>query len=119
MAEWSKAPDSSSGPLTRAWVQIPLQTKTILFIKIYKSLGPVWLCGCNSYFYILNNFTHIFLLTRNYVPIVSVLKVVFFSFFSPSHVLLSLCLLTCHFASYFVLNGYSVSRDNLYKAKQK
>jgi hypothetical protein len=26
MAEWSKAPDSSSGPLTRAWVQIPLLT---------------------------------------------------------------------------------------------
>ena len=81
MAEWSKAPDSSSGPLTRAWVQIPLLTKTILFIKIYKSLGPVWLCGCNSYFYILNNFTHIFLLTRNYVPIISVLKVVFDLFF--------------------------------------
>ncbi|KAK8633375.1 hypothetical protein V6N13_014221 [Hibiscus sabdariffa] len=26
MTEWSKAPDSSSGPLTRAWVQIPLLT---------------------------------------------------------------------------------------------
>ena len=35
MAEWSKAPDSSSGPLTRAWVQIPLltgeHTKFLLF----------------------------------------------------------------------------------------
>ncbi|CAN1192539.1 hypothetical protein LINPERPRIM_LOCUS27133, partial [Linum perenne] len=30
VAEWSKAPDSSSGPLTRAWVQIPLLT-TLLF----------------------------------------------------------------------------------------
>ena len=26
MAEWSKAPDSSSGPRKRAWVQIPLLT---------------------------------------------------------------------------------------------
>ncbi|KAK1271753.1 hypothetical protein QJS04_geneDACA022637 [Acorus gramineus] len=26
MAEWSNAPDSSSGPPTRAWVQIPLLT---------------------------------------------------------------------------------------------
>ena len=32
MAEWSKAPDSSSGPLTRAWVQIPLLTKINYFI---------------------------------------------------------------------------------------
>ncbi|KAG2689046.1 hypothetical protein I3760_09G121900 [Carya illinoinensis] len=31
MAEWSKAPDSSSGPLTRAWVQIPLLTTTTFF----------------------------------------------------------------------------------------
>ncbi|CDP18489.1 unnamed protein product [Coffea canephora] len=27
MAEWSKAPDSSSGPRERAWVQIPLLTR--------------------------------------------------------------------------------------------
>ena len=33
MAEWSKAPDSSSGPLTRAWVQIPLLT--ILTLKFF------------------------------------------------------------------------------------
>ncbi|KAB2043935.1 hypothetical protein ERO13_D01G042774v2 [Gossypium hirsutum] len=26
MAEWSKAPDSSSGSRERAWVQIPLLT---------------------------------------------------------------------------------------------
>ncbi|KAF8092535.1 hypothetical protein N665_0412s0029 [Sinapis alba] len=26
MAEWSKAPDSSSGPRKRAWVQTPLLT---------------------------------------------------------------------------------------------
>ncbi|OQU88722.1 hypothetical protein SORBI_3002G080150 [Sorghum bicolor] len=31
MAEWSKAPDSSSGPLTRAWVQIPLLTFFLFF----------------------------------------------------------------------------------------
>ncbi|ONI32901.1 hypothetical protein PRUPE_1G392700 [Prunus persica] len=31
MAEWSKAPDSSSGPLTRAWVQIPLLTISFLY----------------------------------------------------------------------------------------
>ncbi|KAJ7980771.1 Protein RFT1-like [Quillaja saponaria] len=29
MAEWSKAPDSSSGPRERAWVQIPLLTKLL------------------------------------------------------------------------------------------
>ncbi|RID65993.1 hypothetical protein BRARA_D01159 [Brassica rapa] len=28
MAEWSKAPDSSSGPRKRAWVQTPLLTFT-------------------------------------------------------------------------------------------
>ena len=33
MAEWSKAPDSSSGPLTRAWVQIPLLTFFFLFVS--------------------------------------------------------------------------------------
>ncbi|GLJ40678.1 hypothetical protein SUGI_0839980 [Cryptomeria japonica] len=35
MAEWSKAPDSSSGPLTRAWVQIPLLTKGSLNFLIF------------------------------------------------------------------------------------
>ncbi|CAN1824569.1 hypothetical protein LINPERHAP1_LOCUS30820 [Linum perenne] len=34
MAEWSKAPDSSSGLRKRAWVQIPLLT-TILIIFIF------------------------------------------------------------------------------------
>ncbi|KAJ0054644.1 hypothetical protein Pint_00508 [Pistacia integerrima] len=29
MAEWSKAPDSSSGLRKRAWVQIPLLTNTL------------------------------------------------------------------------------------------
>ncbi|CAN0923963.1 hypothetical protein LINGRAHAP2_LOCUS33870, partial [Linum grandiflorum] len=33
VAEWSKAPDSSSGPRKRAWVQIPLLT-------IFFSLRP-------------------------------------------------------------------------------
>nr|KYP68285.1 hypothetical protein KK1_021906 [Cajanus cajan] len=31
MAEWSKAPDSSSGPRERAWVQIPLLTHYCTF----------------------------------------------------------------------------------------
>ncbi|KAG4177205.1 hypothetical protein ERO13_A11G287682v2 [Gossypium hirsutum] len=30
MAEWSKAPDSSSGPRERAWVQIPLLTVSFM-----------------------------------------------------------------------------------------
>ncbi|KAL4343157.1 hypothetical protein AHAS_Ahas11G0050300 [Arachis hypogaea] len=35
MAEWSKAPDSSSGLRERAWVQIPLLTyEKIIFRKI-------------------------------------------------------------------------------------
>ena len=43
MAEWSKAPDSSSGPLTRAWVQIPLLTRLsvlgffFIHIVLYKT----------------------------------------------------------------------------------
>ncbi|ESW13562.1 hypothetical protein PHAVU_008G206814 [Phaseolus vulgaris] len=31
MAEWSKAPDSSSGLRKRAWVQIPLLTILLTF----------------------------------------------------------------------------------------
>ncbi|CAN1225407.1 hypothetical protein LINGRAPRIM_LOCUS981, partial [Linum grandiflorum] len=31
VAEWSKAPDSSSGPRKRAWVQIPLLTFFIFY----------------------------------------------------------------------------------------
>ncbi|TYG89713.1 hypothetical protein ES288_A12G122300v1 [Gossypium darwinii] len=37
MAEWSKAPDSSSGLHERAWVQIPLLTT---FFLIFPSNGP-------------------------------------------------------------------------------
>ncbi|CBI20956.3 unnamed protein product, partial [Vitis vinifera] len=33
MAEWSKAPDSSSGPRERAWVQIPLLTIILLYFN--------------------------------------------------------------------------------------
>ncbi|KAF8009193.1 hypothetical protein BT93_J0241 [Corymbia citriodora subsp. variegata] len=33
MAEWSKAPDSSSGPRERAWVQIPLLTFSFIFLS--------------------------------------------------------------------------------------
>ncbi|KAF8115550.1 hypothetical protein N665_0025s0019 [Sinapis alba] len=32
MAEWSKAPDSSSGLRKRAWVQIPLLTHFCFFV---------------------------------------------------------------------------------------
>ncbi|CAN1810390.1 hypothetical protein LINPERHAP1_LOCUS25895, partial [Linum perenne] len=35
VAEWSKAADSSSGPLTRAWVQIPLLTILFIFVHMY------------------------------------------------------------------------------------
>ena len=38
MAEWSKAPDSSSGPLTRAWVKTQILTYFILltfYIRMY------------------------------------------------------------------------------------
>ncbi|KAF2947691.1 hypothetical protein DAI22_02g387600 [Oryza sativa Japonica Group] len=42
MAEWSKAPDSSSGPLTRAWVQIPLLTLYFFFmLKRFVSRFPL------------------------------------------------------------------------------
>ncbi|CAN1162523.1 hypothetical protein LINPERHAP2_LOCUS24538, partial [Linum perenne] len=36
VAEWSKAPDSSSGPLTRAWVQIPLLTTFFFFQMVLR-----------------------------------------------------------------------------------
>ncbi|CAN0910373.1 hypothetical protein LINGRAHAP2_LOCUS26257, partial [Linum grandiflorum] len=32
VAEWSKAPDSSSGPRERAWVQIPLLTHNLFLL---------------------------------------------------------------------------------------
>ncbi|AES99691.1 transmembrane protein, putative [Medicago truncatula] len=35
MAEWSKAPDSSSGLRERAWVQIPLLTIFIYFFVLF------------------------------------------------------------------------------------
>ncbi|KAJ1298718.1 hypothetical protein BS78_01G475100 [Paspalum vaginatum] len=38
MAEWSKAPDSSSGPLTRAWVQIPLLTVFFFLLILAASI---------------------------------------------------------------------------------
>ncbi|KAL4639417.1 hypothetical protein ACB092_03G216400 [Castanea dentata] len=31
MAEWSKAPDSSSGPLTRAWINRKYQSSHFLY----------------------------------------------------------------------------------------
>ncbi|KAL4605891.1 hypothetical protein ACB092_09G062800 [Castanea dentata] len=34
MAEWSKAPDSSSGLRERAWVQIPLLTICFIILHI-------------------------------------------------------------------------------------
>ncbi|KAL3019972.1 hypothetical protein AAZX31_05G120100 [Glycine max] len=38
MAEWSKAPDSSSGLREKAWVQIPLLTN--FFLVFYRFLSP-------------------------------------------------------------------------------
>ena len=35
MAEWSKAPDSSSGPRLRAWVQIPLSDTAVLLSSLF------------------------------------------------------------------------------------
>ena len=43
MAEWSKAPDSSSGLRKRAWVQIPLLTIYHLFLHFFLKLTE--LCG--------------------------------------------------------------------------
>ncbi|KAH1153627.1 hypothetical protein GLYMA_18G073000v4 [Glycine max] len=41
MAEWSKAPDSSSGPRERAWVQIPLLTLLFIFnVNIINQISP-------------------------------------------------------------------------------
>ena len=46
MAEWSKAPDSSSGLRERAWVQIPLLT---LFLSTQmKRKGYGKLLDCNT-----------------------------------------------------------------------
>ncbi|CAN1158713.1 hypothetical protein LINPERPRIM_LOCUS12002, partial [Linum perenne] len=39
VAEWSKAPDSSSGPRKRAWVQIPLLTISSLFFSYFFKLN--------------------------------------------------------------------------------
>lgn len=38
MAEWSKAPDSSSGPQLRAWVQIPLLTFLLVHISFNRQI---------------------------------------------------------------------------------
>ncbi|CAN1158697.1 hypothetical protein LINPERPRIM_LOCUS11999, partial [Linum perenne] len=38
VAEWSKAPDSSSGPRKRAWVQIPLLTISFFSISYFHAL---------------------------------------------------------------------------------
>ncbi|CAI0435650.1 unnamed protein product [Linum tenue] len=40
MAEWSKAPDSSSGLRERAWVQIPLLTNFIFSPHEFVMLEP-------------------------------------------------------------------------------
>ncbi|KAG2707203.1 hypothetical protein I3843_05G125700 [Carya illinoinensis] len=40
MAEWSKAPDSSSGPRERAWVQIPLLTDHFNFFDCFGNNSP-------------------------------------------------------------------------------
>ncbi|KAK4599849.1 hypothetical protein RGQ29_009773 [Quercus rubra] len=40
MAEWSKAPDSSSGLRERAWVQIPLLTIFLILDQPRTELNP-------------------------------------------------------------------------------
>ncbi|KAF8099332.1 hypothetical protein N665_0245s0011 [Sinapis alba] len=49
VAEWSKAPDSSSGLRERAWVQIPLLTFYLTFLGLpndnlvsLETLGPIY-----------------------------------------------------------------------------
>ena len=39
MAEWSKAPDSNSGPRERAWVQIPLLTFYVFFYLFFNGIS--------------------------------------------------------------------------------
>ncbi len=41
VAEWSKAPDSSSGPRMWAWVQIPLLTQHFWTIKVLLSTNAL------------------------------------------------------------------------------
>ncbi|CAN1778389.1 hypothetical protein LINPERHAP1_LOCUS14371 [Linum perenne] len=49
MAEWSKAPDSSSGLRKRAWVQIPLLTNIFTPLFCY-----IWLLAyCFGYLVLL------------------------------------------------------------------
>nr|KYP76258.1 hypothetical protein KK1_020491 [Cajanus cajan] len=43
MAEWSKAPDSSSGPRERAWVQIPLLTFYVILITLVSFARIDWI----------------------------------------------------------------------------
>ncbi|KAF8041172.1 hypothetical protein BT93_B3178 [Corymbia citriodora subsp. variegata] len=53
MAEWSKAPDSSSGPRERAWVQIPLLT----FFFPYFFFKTFWLRAAQGQLYIFHHQT--------------------------------------------------------------
>ncbi|KAL3002942.1 hypothetical protein AAZX31_08G082400 [Glycine max] len=41
MAEWSKAPDSSSGLREKAWVQIPLLTYFLLFLRFSNARSKI------------------------------------------------------------------------------
>ncbi|KAJ0024229.1 hypothetical protein Pint_09016 [Pistacia integerrima] len=47
MAEWSKAPDSSSGSRKRAWVQIPLLT-AFQFSKFHLTIFICLLLFCSN-----------------------------------------------------------------------
>ena len=59
MAEWSKAPDSSSGPRLRAWVQIPLLTVfynfSFLFLLILDIIFICFLVVSTFFFFKWNN----------------------------------------------------------------
>ena len=88
MAEWSMAPDSSSGPLTKACVQTLLLKKNNLIYPKIKNFRIESL---------------MFTYPVNYVAYISVSH---FAFFMS-------CDLSVTLPRHFVLNDYSVSQDNL------
>ncbi|KAL7165471.1 hypothetical protein ACSBR2_041204 [Camellia fascicularis] len=52
MAEWSKAPDSSSGLREKAWVQIPLLTfKFFLYLFIYLTFSAEFFFFAADFFF--------------------------------------------------------------------
>ncbi|KAB2006242.1 hypothetical protein ES319_D11G330000v1, partial [Gossypium barbadense] len=56
VAEWSKAPDSSSGPRERAWVQIPLLT----FVTFYLFIFDNFIFHAILFYFYINHFLHFY-----------------------------------------------------------